>query len=223
MNEIDDRQTVNVSLNEPASAPTPEVVSDRKDRTEDGRRLPDPFTQKDIQREMHLTSGGSNSQVRRWIYWGWVETAGFGAYRRTATYGGVKASQHKKLNTAHQSYPVSTRTGHQLACDFPGCNYVGYGKTPPNAARSVGKHKNLVHGIKKRYISAAERDRLGYAPGTKYGYPAGVNNGAPVAPAPAAVTTAEPVDDLPFCPGCGLSLMMHRTAYRIAKKHSRKD
>lgn len=206
----------------------PRLKSDpRKDRTEEGALLPEPWTQKDMQRIMGLTSGGANSQVRRWMYWGWVESAGFGTYRRTSTFGGVKKSVGYTKTRPKPQNPKYTSKGKlikaSLPCDFPGCAFVGHGSSEINALRSVGRHKSMEHGIKKKYVTAAERRKLGVGRNTKYLIPRPGMNGVAPAQEAAPQPPPQPEHHIKFCPECGYNIAMHEISYRIARKHRKES
>jgi len=190
-----------------------------KDQTENGMRLPEPFTSVDIRAVTGTTKGGAESQLRRWIYWRWVKNVAYGKYVRTPNFGGEK--QHIGYNPSRKK-----PTGHhgrrnpanvQLKCEVSGCSFIGYGVDMRAAKGSLGRHKSAEHGMKKRYIPVAERRRLGYSANTRNGI---VTSNFEPAPAPVAAAAPEPEFVL-FCPHCGHNLEMHKTAYRIARKHSR--
>lgn len=198
-----------INIETPAPPEAPKRADLRKDRTEEGRRIPEPFTQIDLADRLGMTKGGAQSQLRRWIYWGWAKNVEYGKYVRTGSFGG------EKLNIGYDPTHRKSQSragGIEIPCDFEGCSFVAHGIDRRNAKGSLGRHKAREHGMKKMYVPVAMREKYGISPSTKSAIMP--SNG--VAPAPAPESEAV---SLNYCPSCGLNLQMHQLSYRIARKH----
>lgn len=203
----------------PQPSPSKSPNDPRKDQTQMGLSLAEPFKSGDVAGAAGITKQGADSQIRRWLYWGWIKSAGYGMFVRTPTFGGIK--QHIGYDPSHPKKRTLTKRGlpikASIGCDFPGCDYIGHGSTHTNALRSVGRHKSVVHGLKRQYVPVKDRvnSKSSYLMPSAANLPSPVINNGPQA-------QTEP-DFMSFCPACGHNLAMHKSAYRIARKHTRKD
>lgn len=116
-------------------------VTEKKNQTQVGLLLAEPFGPKDLETASGLSKNGANSQFRRWLYWDWIAKVPgqYGQYTRTPTFGGVKAKGYdgkeaerqrqarlkKKYEQKEQPAPKAAATSQVVPCKLDSCPACG--------------------------------------------------------------------------------------------------